>query len=296
MHRHYLKAASAVAVSGLLAGKALAGGYALTDEQSAVLVGTANAGAAAIAEDATTIASNPAGISRITAREFVTTGTIANTTLPFTNTGSTLANGAPLPGFNDDAGNAALLPAMFLSSPVDDSLTLGLGLFSSFGLSTEYQSGWVGRYLAQDLNLTTVDLAPTASYRLSPSVSVGISPILRYTYAKDTTGVDFGSIGAGLGIPGALPGGNDGSVAIKASGWSWGLNAGILFEPFQGTRVGLAYFYNSGVRVSGGAQFQNSAVGNIISAASGAFTEYLGYYSLSRPCKFRYNTTADTSA
>jgi long-chain fatty acid transport protein len=249
---------------------ALAGGFSLQG-QSAAELGVAYAGAAAAAEDASTIADNPAGLGRLTQPEFVVSGTIVNTNLPFTNIASRLPTGMPMNGPNDDAGTASLLPTIFISSPVTSDFSLGVGVFPSFGLATEYQPGWVGRYLAQDLDVTSFDIAPTASYRLSPSISIGISPVVRYTKVKDSNAIDFGTIGAGIGIPGAIPGQADGNVTVRGSDWSWGINGGILIEPFQGTRVGLAYFHNASAKVSGEAQFATSAVGNIIAAASGAF-------------------------
>jgi len=240
------------------------------DDQSARSLGTANAGAAAAAEDASTIASNPAGIARLEKFDFVVSTLIANPALSFTNTGSTLATGAPNPGRNDDGGAVVFFPNLFVASPLTAGLTAGLGIFPSFGLKTEYQPGWVGRYEAISSELTSLDIAPTLAYRLLPELSIGGGPVARYSQAKLTSAIDFGSLGAG--IPGSIPGGADGFGKVRGSDWSFGFNAGILIEPSPDTRLGLAYFYNQAARLSGGsAEFVRSNVGNVISALSGAF-------------------------
>ena len=245
-------------------------GFAI-DDQSARELGTANAGSAAAAEDASTIAYNPAGIARLENFEFTANATVANPAIPFTNTGSTLATGAPNLGRNDDGGTVAFLPNLFVASPLAAGLSAGLAIFPSFGLKTDYQRDWVGRYEAQDTELTSLDFAPTLAYRLLPELSIGGGPVARYSQAKLSSSIDFGTIGASLGIPGSVPGGSDGNVKIRGSDWSLGFNVGVLFEPSPETRLGLAYFYNQAARLSGSAEFERPNVGNIISAVSGAF-------------------------
>jgi len=254
----------------LAAGAAQAGGFAI-NEHSASQLGTAYAGAAAAAEDASTIADNPAGLARLTAPQAVVSGTVANPSLPFSNQGSHLVTGMPTPGPNDDGGNTVLIPSFFLSAPATSGLTLGLGLMPSFGLATDYTPEWVGRYHALSTELTSIDLAPTVAYRFSPMLAVGIGPVVRYSKIKYSNEIDFGTIGAGLGVPGAVPGANDGSVKVLASDFSFGFNGGALVEPTPGTRIGLAYFHNDAAKVTGTARFGLSPVGAIISAASGAF-------------------------
>lgn len=260
----------AVLMLSILAANASAAGFTV-NEHAAAELGTAYAGAAAAAEDASTIADNPAGLVWFDRAQFVVSGTLAVPSLPFTNTGSTLITGAPTPGANADGGSVVPLPNLFVSMPLTRDLAAGLGLFPAFGLATEYPGGWVGRYHALSTDLTSFDLAPTISYRVTPLLSVGLSPVARYTKVKFSNAIDFGTIGAGFGVPGAVPGGQDGAIKVKASDWSFGLNGGILLEPTPTTRVGIAYFYNGATHLSGTAEFARSAIGNIVAAASGAF-------------------------
>jgi long-chain fatty acid transport protein len=254
----------------LAARGALAGGFAI-DDRSASQLGVANAGAAAAGEDASTIADNPAGIAHLSSPQLVASGTFINAGLPFKNSGSVFPGGAPIGGANDDGGTFAPVPSFFYSSPVGDGLSAGIGLFSSFGLATDYNPTWVGRYQAQSTELTSIDLAPTLAYQLLPNLAVGISPVARYSKAKFATAIDFGAIGAGAGIPGAAPGSADGAIKIKGSGWSFAFNGGFLWEPTDTTRLGIAYFHNDSVTLTGGTKFERPTLGNVIAAATGTF-------------------------
>jgi long-chain fatty acid transport protein len=210
----------------LSATKGLSAGFSL-NEHSAAELGTSYAGAAAAAEDASTIADNPAGLVRLDRPQFVVSGTLVVPSLAFTNLGSTLVTGAPTSGANANGASTVLLPNLFASMPLTNDLAIGLGIFPSFGLATDYPADWVGRYHAQATHLTSLDFAPTIAYRVAPGFSIGLSPVARYTDIKYSNAIDFGTIGAGAGLPGSVPGADDGSATVKTSAWSFGLNGGV---------------------------------------------------------------------
>jgi long-chain fatty acid transport protein len=272
--------AAALAISWI--GSAGAGGFAI-QERAAAEMGVGNAGVAAAAEDASTIADNPAGIARLTAPQVVVSGTFAVPNLPFTDAGSTLPTGKPIPGSEDNGGGFILIPNLYWAMPVWDGLSIGAGLFPSFGLATNYAVDSIGRYNALSSEVTSLDLAPTIAYRVLPGLSIGVSPVARYTKVKFTNAIDFGSAGAAVGIPGAVPGAQDGFVKLRVNGWSFAFNGGLLFEPTDTTRIGLAYFHNDAATVSGSARFSRSAIGDVIAAASGAFTETPAHSTIDFP-------------
>jgi long-chain fatty acid transport protein len=247
-----------------------AGGFGIEDH-SARQLGDANAGAAAAAEDASTIADNPAGVALLEKPEVAATGVFVDTHLPFTNSGSQLPTGSPLGGGNDDGGGFSLLPNLFATTPITQDLGVGFGLFPSFGLATNYASNWVGRYTALATKLTSVDFVPTVAYRVSPNLAIGASPVVRYSEIRLTNAIDFGSIGAGFGLPGATPGASDGTADVRGDAWSLGFNLGVLAQPTSDTRVGIAYFHNNSARATGPARFSLSAAGSAIAGATGTF-------------------------
>jgi long-chain fatty acid transport protein len=141
MHMRVRETVSFALALGLVSPEAFPAGFALT-EHSAASLGTASAGAAAAAEDASAIAYNPAGIGSLNSGQLVTNGTLYIPSLPFTNHGSALATGAPNIGPDDNGATTAAVPSFFISHPLISELTIGLGAFSNFGLATDYRSNW----------------------------------------------------------------------------------------------------------------------------------------------------------
>src|SRR5947209_15404629 len=92
-----------------------AAGFAL-HEQGVSGLGNAYAGAAAVAEDATTVWWNPAGMARLgSGRHFVIGGSFISPSTKFSDNGSVRGTGsnAAFTGSGGDAGKDALVPSMF---------------------------------------------------------------------------------------------------------------------------------------------------------------------------------------
>lgn len=225
-------------------------------EQSVKGLGNAYAGGAAAAEDASTIFYNPAGLTRLPGTEFIAG---VHSIIPyarFRNEGSVHATGLPLTGTDGgDAGNTILLPNLYYSNRVNDRLSAGLGVFVPFGLNTEYDSSWVGRYHAVESDLKTLNVNPAAGYRLTEKLSVGAGLDLQYVRAELSNAIDFGTIFGSLGVPGMVPQGNDGFVKLKGDNWSWGYNIGALYEFTDNTRTGIAYRSRIKQKLDGTADF-----------------------------------------
>lgn len=106
---------STVAIVGLFqvitAGTAVAGGFSLFVESGAAAVGNAQAGSAALAEDATTVFFNPAGLTRLKDRQLSMVASALGPSANFSNSGSTSAiPSIPLTGGNGgDAGSWAFV-------------------------------------------------------------------------------------------------------------------------------------------------------------------------------------------
>jgi long-chain fatty acid transport protein len=171
-------------------------------------MGTAYAGGAAQAEDASTIFYNPAGIALLNTGELQQGLTAIFPSAQFTNEGShydlpnTPFNGLPISGGNGgNPGIAAAIPYLYISQPLMRSsqqgdLAIGFGLSVPFGLQTDYRPGWVGRYSALRSKLRTIDLQPTIAYRIWDCLSVGASLDIQYASARLSEAIDFGLAGA----------------------------------------------------------------------------------------------------
>ena len=61
-----------------------------------------------------------------------------------------------------------------LVAPVGERIRLGLGVSVPFGLKTEYDADWVGRYQGIKSELRTINVNPTISYALSDGLAVAV--------------------------------------------------------------------------------------------------------------------------
>jgi long-chain fatty acid transport protein len=235
-------------------GTAFASGFALI-EQGVSGLGNAYAGGAAIAQDGSTIFYNPAGMTRIPSQVIGA----ANVIIPnfkFKNEGSTHLTGVPLLGGNGgDAGVMKVVPNLYFVKKINDQVSFGVGINAPFGLTTEYDQGWVGRYYAVKSELLTVNINPSIAYRFNEQFSIGAGLNIGYVKADLSNAIDFGTIG--FGLPGLTPQGNDGFVELKGDAWGIGWNAGLLYELTKDTRIGLAYRSQVSYTLKGDAEFSN---------------------------------------
>jgi long-chain fatty acid transport protein len=257
-----------------------AGGFGLID-MTASSLGNAHAGGAAIADDVGTIYYNPAGLTRQSGRQFTLAGTAIRPSAKFENQGSVTAGG-PLSGGNGgDAGDWAAVPGLFYAMDAAPNLRFGLGLFAPFGLKTEYDEGWVGRYQALKSELKTININPVLAYRISDAVSIGGGVSAQYADVNISRAIDFGTIcvGSALGPAtcaplGYLPQQKDGSVKIDGTDWGYGFNLGALFTPSTNMRYGITYRSKITHDLSGGnARFTKPADLPAPFAASPSFTD-----------------------
>ncbi len=286
------------AVALLVSGSAHAGGFAL-NEMSAANLGDAHAGAAA-AEDASTIYYNPAGLTRLNGRQFMFAGSAIRPSTKFSNSGSVSAVGTPLTGGNGgDAGSWALVPALYYATELSSRLRFGVGVQTPFGLTTEYDDGWVGRYQALKSSLKSVNINPALAYKVNDLVSVGAGISAQYVDVELSRAIDFGSICVGSLGPAAcapigfLPQARDGKVTVKGNDWGYGFNLGALFSPNTAARFGIAYRSKISHELSGDAAFAKPAGLPAPLAAAPTFTNTGARASVDLPESLSVNGYAE---
>jgi long-chain fatty acid transport protein len=237
-----LKNISALILLGSLPQAVSAAGFAIK-EQSITSLGRAFAGSAAVAEDASTIFFNPAGLTYLERGELDMGLNYIKPQSEFRNEGSSVPDfggaggfsGQPLTGGDGgDAGHEAFVPNFYLSHPVNDKVSLGLGVSAPFGLVTEYRDDWVGRYFAVKSEMLTVNFNPTIAIKATDKLSLGFGVSAQYIDVKLTQMAD---LGARAGAPQAA----GGKVKLGADDWGYGYNLGIIYQATDSTRVGLSF-------------------------------------------------------
>lgn len=195
-------------------------------------VGLASAGYAARAQDASTVFTNPAGMTRLDGSQ----ATVGAQVL-YGDVGFTVGSGtAPALGTGDGGMPIGWFPGggAYFSYSVSPDLKLGFAATGNFGLALKYDSDWVGRYYVQEGTLIGMSLLPSIAYRVSPQLSLGAS--VNATYGKLRTQLAVNNIT-----------GPDGQLVLDSHEWGYGANLGILYEPTTATRFGLTW--NSQVKL-----------------------------------------------
>ena len=243
---------------------ALASGYALR-EQSATALGNAMAGATAGAEDLSYMFFNPAALTRLSGNQLLGATHVIVPHLEMKDV-SASTGGISIGGGNggSNAGEDGVVPVFYgmwdtqQSLQLDKNIKMGLGVNVPFGVRTDYDDGWAGRYHALHSKVLAVNVNPAVAWEVFDGLSVGAGLQAQYFDARLTNAIDFGSIGQALG---GVPTQQDGTAKATGDGWGYGFNLGVLYEPWQGTRFGAAYRSAIHHTLKGNGNFQLDAAG-----------------------------------
>ena len=247
----------------LASGGAGAAGFQLL-EQNASGIGNAYAGSAAVAENASTIFFNPAGMTKLSGERQVSAGLdIIKLGFEFNDRGSSLpALTSTGTGDGGDAGGLNFIPHAYFAIKLTPRLSVGLGVGAPFGLKTEYDDDFMGRFLAINSDIKTYNLNPSIAYQVNDQLSLGFGVSYQKIEAKLSNAVNFSGLLAAGGA-GVFPG-LEGKGTVTADDFSWGWNIGLLYEPSPSTRVGLAYRSKIKHKLTGDVRFERPNSGSAL--------------------------------
>lgn len=262
--------ASAITLAAL---QVNAAGFQL-NEHSAAGLGRANAGEAAIADNAAVIARNPAAMAMfkdisITAGvsyidpEVDVKGTVTHQQL------AQLGVVAELDSSESNIAPNAFVPHFYLVAPIDDKLAFGLALNSNYGLKTSYSDSFNAADVADEAEIKTIYINPNVSYRINDKLSLGLG--VSAVYGEGTFGTSFPAyaiqaapavnaflaqnpaVAQQLGLPG-LPTSHANILHVSGDDWGFGWNAGLMWEQNENFRVALSYRSGVDLELSGDAK------------------------------------------
>jgi long-chain fatty acid transport protein len=253
------------------AGQAMAAGFAV-NEQSISAMGTSYAGRASSADDASTVASNPAGMSRLK-REQITVGAV----LIDAKSNISNADGADSGTNHGDMVPLMGVPMGYYVKPLNDDWTFGLGMYVPFGLVTDYERSFQGRYEGKKSQVQVLTLQPTLSYRFNEQFSIGFGPTINRIDGELTSAVKNPIASAG-----------DGEVKVKGDDTAVGYNIGMLYEFTPETRAGITYHSKVKYRLKGHTSMKGD--GFIFQSSAG---KYDGSLRLTTPESVDFSLTHD---
>lgn len=213
-------------------------------EQSSEGLGNAFAGATAKAYNLSTIFYNPAGMTRLEGNQVAASGTWIAPVAQFEGT-NTMANGTRTRG--SDGGDAikdAAVGAVYAMWDARPDLKFGLAVTAPFGLRSDYNEDWVGRYHALESSITDINFSPSVAYRINENLSVGGGLQVAYTKARLSSAINLAALGAG-----------DGKSTVEGDDIGFGGDLGLLYEFSPTSRIGLNYRSQIKHTLEGNARF-----------------------------------------
>ena len=241
-HRFIQMSALALGIAGVLAfGQAQASGFQLK-ENSAKAQGRSFAGSGVAKDDASVVVNNPATMTGFEGTTVQSDVTVIDLGFNFNGSG-TDAIGRPLTGDDGgDAGGLSPVPALSVIHKLDNGVALGAMIHAPFGLKTEYDRGWVGRYKALKSEVKIVDLTLSGAYEVVPDhLSIGIGAIFEKAEVTLSNSVDFGTLLFASSVPGFTPQSADGEAVVTGDNTGFGWLVGVNFQPTEKLAIGLSH-------------------------------------------------------
>ena len=229
-------------------------------------LGRAYAGEAAIADNASVVATNPALMSLFKTNQFSVGGVYVDSKIHMSGPVTVNALGRTVAVGSADHNSVvpgSLIPNLYFVAPINDKFAIGGGMNVNFGLKSEYESDYNAGVFGGKTDLSAINLNLSGSYRVSQGLTAGVG--LNAVYAKAEIERRAGILSdavknvaplvpalvrAGRISPNAaaslakLQGVNKETVLTHLqdkNAWGFGWNAGLMYEFNENNRVGLAY-------------------------------------------------------
>lgn len=215
-------------------------------EQSPAHLGNAFAGTASDISDASSVFFNPAAIGRLNGTALSIGANAIFTKAEFSNENSNTN------GIESKTDEIGYVPNIYWATPLSERLTLGLGLNAPYGLASEYDKAWMGRYLATHSELEVANLGAVLAYKINDIWSIGLG--VDYQRAKVTLESQIDSTFGIKPDPAT-----DSHAKIEGDDTDVNGNVSLYFAPGEQTSVGLVWRQGGEFDLEGDATFTLNA-------------------------------------
>lgn len=178
------------------------------------------------ADDPSAIYYNPAGITQLSGVQVMGGATLIRPK-------ATVNAVSPLGEVSTESvDNNWVPPHLYGTYQVADSVWAGVGLFSRFGLGTEFPSDWAGRYNSYDAEIQTLTFNPDVALKVNDQISVAAGVNATWfdltLKRKIPTTPDYNPA-------------NDIDLKLSGDAIGYGYNFGVRYEPRKWIAFGAAY-------------------------------------------------------
>lgn len=198
-------------------------------EQGTPDLGTAAAGRAARADDASTAGNNPAGMTRLDRSQM-----LAAFQGMFFESEFNVDSATFFGGDGGDLGEFIESGSFHYVQSLNEKWKLGISAASYFGLDVDYDDDWAGRYYVTEADLITFGVNPGVGYKVNNWLSVGGGFSIGYAKLEQKSAINNATAEGDPSFP-------DGRIKLKDDDVGYGFNLGMLIKPQAGTRFGITY-------------------------------------------------------
>jgi len=209
--------------------------------QNASSLGTAYAGTAAVAEDASANYYGTAGLTRLPNEQIAFGGVLSIPQTKLNVTSATSTFGTPLTPSTGTAkpSSNGVLPFLHYAKRIDDNWHFGFSVAVPFGSKANYKNDSIARYTTTRAEMKTIDLAPSLAYRFNNGLSLGGGVDALNMLTKIDTRIGTGNVNT------------DGFSENTYRNWGLGYHVGGLYEVSDCTRFGVQYHSKITVKTQG---------------------------------------------
>jgi long-chain fatty acid transport protein len=146
---------------------------------------------------------------------------------------------------------------MYVSVPIGNNLTVGVGVFAAFGLRTDWADPFAGRYISQDADLKTTSVNPVIAWQSSDG-RIAIGAGAEYRRARVFLNANRMALNP---ITNRIV--DVANVRLASSyGDDIGFNVGVLYKPSDRFRIGASYRTDMDIDLNGNADVTQISSGS----------------------------------
>jgi len=177
----------------------------------------------------------------------------------------------------EDAKSKTFLPPqLYAAYRASENIVLGLGVYSPFGLGTEWDKTWNGRYTSTFAEIQTIHINPTISYSATETVSIGagvsyVTSTATLEKMIDTGSTLFESMGSNPAMASLIANKDyDSEFSLDGDGSGFGYNLGVLIRSIENLQLGVSYRSAMDIDYEGKAKFKHkeTAIKTIVAGAA----------------------------
>ncbi|MCT8651314.1 outer membrane protein transport protein [Glaesserella parasuis] len=255
-------------------------------------LGMAYAGNAAVADNASVVATNPALMTKFKQVEISAGGVYVDADVDvegsFKGSFNRTVNGRVIPSSATGNANAkdiipsAIVPNLYVVAPISERFAVGGGVNVNYGLKSEFEKTYSAGVLAGKTKLSAVNYNFSSAYDLGYGFSFGAG--LNAVHAKATLERHFGALNPMA--PTAT------ASRLKGDKWGFRWNVGLTYDINENNRLGVAYHSPVDLRFKGkyvGTQSANVEIPGRLNLELPAYWEISGYHKLTEKLAVQYS-------